>query len=276
MNSLILFLIISFVISTLTYLYLSKKTRISLKFLYIDNLFVIFLTIVSYLIINEMISQNYQWILFVISPILVLGFAFSLTMIRFWRTPNRKVNAKNHELVPPADGNVIYIKRIDKSEVPISVKKGLKARLDEITQTDLLLTPCWLIGINMTPFDVHKNCAPIEGEIIMNKHISGKFLSLKEPKAILENERNTLVIKNGNIIVGLVQTASKLVRRIDSYVKEGDNINKGQWFGMIRFGSQVDLIIPASFEVNVELGQQIFAKSTIIASNKRLFLSSQI
>ena len=118
----------------------------------------------------------------------------------------------------------------------------------------------------MTPFDVHKNCSPIAGKIILNKHIPGKFLSLKEPKAIIENERNTLVIKNDHITIGIVQTASKLVRRIDSYVKQGDEIKRGEWFGMIRFGSQVDLIIPATCKVNVEIGQQIYAKSSIIAS----------
>lgn len=266
MNSLLLFLIESFLISSLTYLYLHKKTRISLKFLYIDNLVVVLLSLISYLAINSFISKNYQFILFIICPILILGFAFSLTMIRFWRTPNRKIIANSNELVSPADGNVLYIKKINKGELPISIKKGLEAKLTEITQTDILQTPCWLIGINMTPFDVHKNCAPIEGEVVFNKHISGKFLSLKEPKAILENERNTLVIRNEEIIVGVVQTASKLVRRIDSYVNVGDVIKKGQWFGMIRFGSQVDLIIPISCTMKIKVGQQIFAKSTIIAS----------
>jgi len=267
MNSLIFFLIESFVISSLTYIYLHKKTRISLKFLYIDNLIVVLFTFISFLIIKNLISQNFHFLLFVICPILVLGFAFSLTMIRFWRTPNRKIIAKDNELISPADGNVLYIKKIEKGEVPISIKNGLKANLVEITQTDILQTPCWLIGINMTPFDVHKNCAPIEGKIILNKHISGKFLSLKEPKAIIENERNTLVIRNEKMTIGVVQTASKLVRRIDSYVNVGDVIKKGHWFGMIRFGSQVDLIIPVSCKVHIKLGQQIFAKSTIIASN---------
>lgn len=271
MNTLLTLLFECLTISTLTYLYLHKKTRISLKFLYIDNLIVIILSFSTSYLIYRLIPENYFWLLFIIAPIMVVGFAFSLTMVRFWRTPNRKIKATEHELISPADGNILYIKKVEKGEVPISIKKGLEAKLAEITQTDILETPCWLIGINMTPFDVHKNCSPIKGIILLNKHISGKFLSLKEPKAIVENERNTLVIKNDKMTIGIVQTASKLVRRIDSYVEEGNTIEKGEWFGMIRFGSQVDLIIPASCEIKVKIGQQIFAKTTIIASNIKTF-----
>ena len=265
MITLLTYLFESLIISSLTYLYLHKKTRISIKYLYKDNIIVIIVTFLTCFIMVRLIPPNYNWLLFFLTPILVLGFAFTLTMIRFWRTPNRKIDAKKNELVSPADGNIIYIKKINKEEVPISIKKGLKAKLNEITQTDLLETPCWLIGINMTPFDVHKNCVPINGEVILNKHIAGKFLSLKEPKAILENERNTLVIKNDRMIVGIVQTASRLVRRIDSYVEIGQELEQGQWFGMIRFGSQVDLIIPVRYKVKVKLGEQVFAIKTIIA-----------
>ena len=262
------FLLEAVLLSTLTYLYLHKKTRIRLQFLYMDNLVVIALTMLCYYVLIKLIPEAYQFLLYVACPILVLGIAFGLTMIRFWRTPNRKNKALKNEMVSPADGNVLYIKRVEQNEVPISIKKGLEAKLEEITQTNILETPCWLIGINMTPFDVHKNCAPIDGKIVLNKHIDGKFMSLKEPKALIENERNALVIQNDEMTVGIVQTASKLVRRIDSYVEVGQSIKQGDWFGMIRFGSQVDLIIPHSCEVKVEIGQQIFAKTTIIASTK--------
>lgn len=267
MNTQLLLVLGTLVVSTLVYLYLHKKTRIRLKFLYIDNLIAAFLSVAVLFLIEKVLPNSLNWLLFLLVPIFVLGFAFSLTMIRFWRTPNRKIKAADNELVSPADGNVIYIKKIETGEVPVSIKKGLEARIEEITQTDILSAPCWLIGINMTPFDVHKNCAPIDGKIILNKHIEGKFMSLKEPKAVIENERNTLVIKNDQMTIGIVQTASKLVRRIDSYVNEGEEINRGKWFGMIRFGSQVDLIIPATCKVHVELGEQIFAKTSIIASS---------
>lgn len=266
MNIQLLLFLESLIISTLVYLYLHKKTRIRLKFLYIDNLIAALLSSLLLIVLLKVLNSDWHWSLYMLTPALVLGFAFALTMIRFWRTPNRKITANDNELVSPADGNVIYIKKIEQGEIPVSIKKGLEAKIEEITQTDVLQTPCWLIGVNMTPFDVHKNCAPLSGRIVLNKHIDGKFLSLKEPKAVLENERNTLVVENDKMTIGIVQTASKLVRRIDSYVNEGEDIKKGDWFGMIRFGSQVDLIIPAFCDVKVSLGEQIFAKTTIVAT----------
>ncbi len=265
MNTLSLFFIESAVVGTLVYLYLHKKTRISLKFLYQDNIVAILLSVGLYLGMAMLIPENWHWIFYILAPGFVLGFAFILTMIRFWRTPNRKITAAEKEFISPADGNIIYVSKIEKGEVPLSVKKGLEASLDEVTQTDLLETPCWLIGINMTPFDVHKNLSPIDGKVILNKHINGEFLSLKDPMALARNERNTLVVQNDEMTVGIVQTASRLVKRIDSYVKEGDTIKRGQWFGMIRFGSQVDVIIPQSYNPSVEIGEQVYAGKSIIA-----------
>jgi len=266
MNMLTVFIVESAVISTLVYLYLHKKTRISLKYLYQDNIVAILLSLGLFLLIAIPVSASYHWVFYILSPVFVLGFAFMLTMIRFWRIPNRRITAGENEIVSPADGNIIYITKVEKGEVPISVKKGLKATLSEVTQTNLLNTPCWLIGINMTSFDVHKNMSPVDGKIILNKHITGEFLSLKDPMALAKNERNTLVIKNDEMTIGIVQTASRLVRRIDSYVKEGDMISRGKWFGMIRFGSQVDVILPQSYQPSVQLGDQVYAGETIIAS----------
>ncbi|MEJ2594051.1 MAG: phosphatidylserine decarboxylase [bacterium] len=237
MKELIIFTLESAVISTLVYLYLHKKTRISLQFLYSDNVIAILLSVVLFLASRLLVPHEYHWIYYILSPGFVLGFAFMLTMIRFWRTPNRKVTASDREIISPADGNIIYITKVEAGEVPIAEKRGLKASLHEVAQTDLLHTPCWLIGINMTPFDVHKNCSPIDGKIILNKHIPGQFLSLKDPMAIAR----------------------------DSYVKEGEDINRGKWFGMIRFGSQVDVILPQSYQPAVELGQQVYAAKSILA-----------
>jgi len=253
------FLYIS-IISTLLYLYLHKKTRIGKKYLFIDNLFVAFASfLMSYYLLKS------TTFIIIITPLLVVALAFCLTMIRFWRTPNRKVLARENQIVSPADGNVIYIKRIEKGEIPLSIKNRTISKLTELTKTELLNAPCWLIGINMTPFDVHKNCSPISGKVVLNKHFKGKFLSLKDVAAVSENERNTYVIKNDRIQVGVVQIASKRVRRIDSYVNEGDDVYKGQWIGMIRFGSQVDVLLPIDCNVHVKEGEQIFAIKTVIA-----------
>jgi phosphatidylserine decarboxylase len=251
--------------STIWYLYLRKKTHIRPIFVLTDNLYVFILSLTVVLGFGWLFSFD-NVLIWLLPPPLVLGFSFIITMIRFWRTPRRKVHAKEGEMVSPADGKVLYIKELEQGETPVSIKKGLKATLKEITNTDIIKSPGWIIGINMTPFDVHKNCIPIAGVVKIVKHIKGKFLSLKEPTALVENERVTVVVETGDKEqIGIVQTASKLVKRIDTYVKEGEKVEQGKWYGMIRFGSQVDLIIPAHYEVNVEIGQQLFAKTTIIA-----------
>jgi len=251
-------------ISTALYVYLHKKTRISLKFLYLDNIAVIIPISIIALVLYS-VSLHIAIISIILIPALTPSLAFGYTMIRFWHTPVRKVTAGENEIISPADGNIIYITKIESGNVPVSIKNGKSFYLNELTKTDLLDTPCWLIGINMTPFDVHKNCSPINGKIILTEHFNGKFLSLKEASARVENERNTYVIENQTIKVGVVQISSRLVKRIDVYIKKGQVVKRGEWIGMIRFGSQVDVIIPLSYNPSISLGQQVYAGLTTIA-----------
>ncbi len=122
----------------------------------------------------------------------------------------------------------------------------------------------------MTPFDVHKNCAPVEGKVTFSKHTKGSFLSLKDPRSQVQNERHTYVISNGDELFGVVQTASRLVRRIDSYVELNQVVSQGQWIGMIRFGSQVDLLIPSQYQVQIQIGDQVYAGQTIISRKNEI------
>lgn len=261
-----IFLLIS---STFMYFYLHRKTRMNLRFLYIDNLIV---TAVSFLfsfiaytyIFSSLNSFQRCSFSLIIGSILIIVFVYSLTMIRFWRTPIRKVTALEREIVSPADGNIIYIKRIEADTCPVSIKNGQLNKLSELTKTTLLKTPCWLIGINMTLWDVHKNCAPVNGKVILVTHTKGVFLSLKKFESLTQNERNTFVIENKEIRLGVVQIASKGVRRIDSYIKSGADVSRGEWMGMIRFGSQVDVILPDTVEIKIVLGQQVYAAKTVI------------
>jgi phosphatidylserine decarboxylase len=186
-------------------------------------------------------------------------------MIRFWSSPKRKSTASETAIISPADGRIIYIHKINKQEMPFSIKKNKSIQLIELIKTDILNNPCWLVGINMTLFDVHKNCAPITGRIILQKYFRGQFLSLKNNRYLKENERNTFVIENGFTKVGIIQIASRRVRKIDLYVNQGDDVKRGQWLGMIRFGSQVDIIIPANYCIKVNIKDQVFAGKTLIA-----------
>jgi phosphatidylserine decarboxylase len=186
-------------------------------------------------------------------------------MACFWRTPRRKTGVGSGLILSPADGKIIYIKKIDTGGIPVSLKDGKKSYLEELRKTYLLNMSLWHIGINMTLLDAHKNCAPISGKIIMNQHFPGKFLSLKNKNSQTENERNTYVIQNGELRVGIVQIASRIVRRIDSYVKQGESVGMGDWIGMIRFGSQVDIIVPSFCEIIVNPGEQVYAGITVLA-----------
>lgn len=256
----ILLALFLFLLSSSLYLYLHKKTHMALRYLFIDNIVVVMLSLA---LISAFVRKPTWQYLSSMPSVVVLAFAF--TMFRFWRTPKRTVRGTAKELVSPADGRVIYIRYLAANEVPVSIKGKTFSKLEELLRTDLLKFPCWLVGINMTLFDVHKNCSPIDGEVVLNQHHDGEYLSLKRAEAVVQNERNTYVIRNAKMQVGVVQIASKRVRRIDSYVEEGQSIRKGQWVGMIRFGSQVDVILPSSLRITVREGQQIYAAKTTIA-----------
>lgn len=252
-------------LSSALYMFLHFKTRISLKFIYLDNIAVIFVTLGCVMILGKVVHLPFWSQFILVIPLLVLLLTFGCTMIRFWRTPSRVVRARENEIVSPADGNIIYIKKVEAGDVPVSIKSGRSFYLNELTNTDLLNGPCWLIGINMTPFDVHKNCSPIAGTVLSSHYSKGKFLSLKDPMAELENERNTYVIGNSDVRLGIVQIASRLVRKIDVYVVPGEHVAAGQWLGMIRFGSQVDVILPIEYGPTIRIGQQVYAASSVIA-----------
>lgn len=243
------------------YCYLHKKTHISLSYLYKDNLLV---CVLAAILTSKCISVWGVWAM-LIGCIAVPVWGILLTMIRFFRFPLRKKVQREDAIISPADGNIIYIKRIEKGDVPMSTKEGVTATLQEFANVDMDY-PCIIIGINMTPFDVHRNAVPISGRVIMNKHFDGETLSLKNPEAIARNERNTIVLDNGHCRIGVVQTASRLVRRVVTYCKVGDTMEQGQWFGMIKFGSQVDVIIPANAKVCVNLKEQVYVRKTILAT----------
>lgn len=251
--------------SFMMYVYLHHKTRISLKYLYKDNLVVIVLSCVfCSLLFREVTAVS---LFFSLASVPLLGFL--LTLLRFFRYPMRKIVTDEDAILSSADGNVIYIRRIEKGCVPMSEKNGVTASLDEFLSVPFD-TPCLIIGINMTPFDVHRNSAPVSGTVLVNRHTDGSFISLKDPDAVRRNERNTMIIDRGDIKVGVVQTASRLVRRIVTYKRAGDTVRQGEWFGMIKFGSQVDVVIPEDSEVKVHLKQQVYAGRTILAVKKKL------
>jgi len=209
----------------------------------------------------------------IVAEILLIGaISSSLLLWRFYRDPERVPPEDENVILSPADGEIIYVKSIENGEIPFSEKKGKAFSLNDFIQADVLPQGGYLIGIAMNYLDVHVNRAPISGRISLLKHIKGSFLSLKKKKAVIQNERILLVIDNKHFKLGVVQIASRLVRKIVPYVQEGQEIQKGTRIGAIRFGSQVDLILSdlPSIRIKVDPGEKVKAGLSIIATVEEL------
>ncbi|UCF55735.1 MAG: phosphatidylserine decarboxylase family protein, partial [Deltaproteobacteria bacterium] len=197
----------------------------------------------------------------------IIGCSIVVILLRFYRDPDRIPPHGENHIVSPADGKVMYVKEVQQGKVPLSVKGGKQFELVELTRFNLIEKPAYLIGIEMSILDVHVNRAPIQGKIVMQNRINGGFISLKKPEAVLRNSRLTTVIENGSVRIAVIQIASRLVRLIASYVKPGDELSLGQRLGMIKFGSQVDIVIPKleGLQILAEAGRKVKAGVSIIA-----------
>ena len=166
-------------------------------------------------------------------------------------------------LLAPADDTIVYVKTLTEAEPVVHLKRGLAARLADIAREDVAL-PKLLIGVFMSPFSVHYNRAPLAGVIEFVHHHPGRgsnlamgrmhlrVLARREPyyddsRHIVQNERTVTKIngsfKGAAVSCYVVQIAAKTVSGIDSYFRPGDAVERGAIFGMIRIGSQVDLVI---------------------------------
>ncbi len=195
----------------------------------------------------------------------IIGLTGLVVALMFYRDPERRAPNRSGIVLSPADGKVVYVKRLQAGQTPEANKKGRVLTLEELTQMSLD-SQGYQIGVGMNLLNVHVNRTPIEGRVVLAKHIKGDFLSLKLREAVFENERFVTVIRNGKVHVVVVQIASRLVRRILSYLEQGDIVQMGQRMGMIKFGSQVDVILPLDgVLVKVKPGDQVKAGESIIA-----------
>lgn len=132
-------------------------------------------------------------------------------------------------------------------------------------QKDYLHQYVWQISIFLSVFNVHVNRAPIGGAIETVKYNPGKFHIAALPKASLENEQTSMVIADGRSKILVKQIAGILARRIICYVKQGDVVEKGQRYGLICFGSRVDIFLPENCEIRVKVGDRVKGARDIIA-----------
>jgi phosphatidylserine decarboxylase len=198
---------------------------------------------------------------------LALAAGLLLVAWRFYRDPERTPPQDDEAIVSPADGRVVYVRQVRQGLLPVSTKHGRPQMLDELTRTPLKSDDAIVIGIALSLLDVHVNRAPIAGRVTLQRHFRGSFGSLRRPEMVFQNERSTTVIERPGLQVAVVLIASRLVRRIVSYVSPGDDLELAQRIGVIRFGSQVDVVLPAAdgLHVNVEPGQRVTAGESVIA-----------
>ena len=186
------------------------------------------------------------------------------------RDPERTAPAEDNVIASPADGQIKYIKRIEQGTIPYSEKDGRRIPILESTKM-VSIEEGYLIGIWMSFFVVHVQRVPISGVVDkQNYHASGKFLDPHfQDGAEYQNERNIVVIRSDKLPapVIVVQIASIMVRRIISYLEEKMVVKIGDRMGLIRFGSQVDIVIPAndSMSLTVTVGDRVTAGESIIA-----------
>lgn len=203
-------------------------------------------------------------------PALALLVGLSLLMVRFWRDPDREPPAREGVVLSAADGEVIYVRETDANTTPLVTKNGRDYSLTELTGTNLLDHPVYVIGVEMSFMDVHVNRCPIGGQVKLLEPIEGKFISLRKDEAPFVNERFTTIIENDALRVGVVQVASRLVRCIRNYLTPEKMVQAGERLGVIRFGSLVAVIVPKQENVllTVKPGDRVTAGVSILARYK--------
>lgn len=181
----------------------------------------------------------------------------------FYRDPDRTTPVQDNICIAPADGKVLYIYEYNDS--PILFKDGNKYVLSNASK--YYPNGCVVVGIFMSPFDVHYNRAPMNGTVILVQHVDGGFYPAYDEINSKKNERNIIIIKNKyGENIGVVQIAGIAARRVVSYINEGNTLKMGQKIGQIKLGSQTAIILPKDkYNITVKLGEQTYAGETIIA-----------
>ena len=169
-----------------------------------------------------------------------------LFVLMFFRKPNRLIEINEKLIYAPADGNIVAIEEVEEDE--FFNEKRIQ------------------VSVFMTIFDIHMNSFPFSGRIKYMKYHPGKNLIAFLPKSSQLNEMSSVIIENENGTGVLVrQIAGALARRIVTYPKPGDNVKQGDELGFIKFGSRVDLFLPIGAKINVDIGQRVKGKKSVIA-----------
>jgi phosphatidylserine decarboxylase len=223
-----------------------------------------------------------------VAAVVVVGLALGYLFWRhvwFYRNPPR-VPPAEAGLVSPADGTVVYVRSVAPGEEVVVIKEGVRALVKDILRADVD-EPKVVIGIFMSPFDVHFNRAPLDAEVRFVRHYPAQtenaYMATMHWRTALGVEPyytdSTHIVQNARTVTCfdgeyrgaslsayVVQIGARTVHGIDSYYAPGDRVARGATFGMIRIGSQVDLIVPqrAAFAAAVRPGDRVRAGETIL------------
>ena len=182
-------------------------------------------------------------------PLGWIGLVLTIWCALFFRDPERVTPLGNALVISPADGHISHIMQVTPpAELEMNMEK------------------CTRISVFMNVFDCHINRAPVAGRIAATHYIKGKFINAELDKASEDNERRLMCLEmqNGGRI-GVVQIAGLIARRIVPLSKTGDLLQAGERFGLIRFGSRVDVYLPVSASILVGIGQTAIAGETVLA-----------
>jgi phosphatidylserine decarboxylase len=203
-------------------------------------------TVVALVVIGTLLAWFFVDVKIVKYGIIGVLALFLLLTLNFFRDPDRSTPAGDDLVIAPADGEVVQIK-------PLREDEYLKCEAVQVS-------------IFMSPLDVHVNRFPVSGTVGYFRHFPGEFLVAFDEKSSVRNERTHIGIENRHGRVLFKQIAGFVARRIVAEVKEGDSAVAGRRFGMIKFGSRVDVIVPGNAAVRVSLGQKTVAGETVLAA----------
>jgi phosphatidylserine decarboxylase len=180
----------------------------------------------------------------------LVALALTLFFLNFFRDPDRLTPPGDHLVTSPADGRVVAV-------------------LDRVREERFLQRECRRVSIFMSPLDVHVNRIPIDGTVVDVARRSGQFHAAYLDKASEFNEQTAVLLedKRGERIL-FVQIAGQLARRIICRLRPGDHVHRAERYGMITFGSRLDLYLPTAVEVRVRVGDRVAAGTTVIGSYK--------
>lgn len=200
---------------------------------------IVFIVVFILILVSIFSSSN-----FVRVPLIILALFLVVFTLNFFRDPDRTVPNKDKIVVSPADGRVLFVK--------------------DVLDDKFLNSKAKMVSIFMSPLNVHVNRIPISGKVEYVNYIKGDYLAAFEDKASERNERNEIGITNSTGKVLFTQIAGFVARRIVSDLKVGDSVNIGNRFGMIKFGSRVDIIVPVDWQVKVKKDDNVTAGETIL------------